>query len=265
MVIIWMVLIYLLAIMPRIIGRPEVFPFTDRLYAHRGLHDNKGDAPENSLRAFKKAVDAGFGIELDIQLTKDRIPVVFHDGTLKRMCGMEGNVCEYTYEELQQFRLGESKQRIPTLEEVLKLVDGRVPLIVEFKMEGTDCTLCPVADAILRNYKGAYCIESFNPLCLLWYRRHNKRVMRGQLSQDFSQDKNYKGPLYFLLKYLLFNCWSKPDFIAYDCHAKANISLKICKYLYGSLTVAWTIRSQEELERYQKHYNLFIFDNFFPK
>jgi len=265
MVIICIVLFYLLAIMPRIIGRPDVSLFQNRFYAHRGLHDNGSDAPENSLRAFEKAVEGNFGIELDIQLTKDKIPVVFHDVTLARMCGKEGKISEYTYEELQQLRLEQSDQRIPTLEEVLELVDGKVPLIVEFKMEGTDCSLCPIADVLLRNYKGSYCIESFNPLCLFWYRRHNKGVMRGQLSQDYSKDKKYKGLLYVLLKYLLFNCWAKPDFIAYDCHASGNISLKICKYLYKCLTVAWTIESPEELEKCKKIYHLFIFGNFVPK
>lgn len=268
-VLIWgvggMTLLYLLAIMPRMMERPDKSPFANRLYAHRGLYDNNGDAPENSLRAFEKAVAGGYGIELDIRLTKDKIPVVFHDATLERMCGREGKVCEYTYGELQQFVLGNSDQRIPTLKEVLKVVDGKVPLIVEFKMDGMDCSLCPIGDALLRNYRGAYCIESFNPLCLLWYRRHNKEVMRGQLSQDYSKDKNYKGPLYFLLKYLLFNGWGKPDFIAYDCHALGNISLKICKNLYKCLTVAWTIKSQEELEMHKKEHDLCIFDNFIPK
>jgi len=263
--IIGIVLLYVLAIMPRIWGRPDRSPFTNRLYAHRGLHDNVGDAPENSLRAFGKAVEADWGIELDIQLTKDKIPVVFHDATLERMCGIEGKICEYTYEELQQFPLGVSDQRIPKLEEVLRLVDGQVPLIVEFKMEGTDCSLCPMADALLKNYKGAYCIESFNPLCLLWYRRHNKGVMRGQLSQNFSKDKRYRRLFYFVLKYLLFNFCTKPDFIAYDCHAQKNLSLIICKNIYRSLTVAWTIKSEQELAEAGNHFDLFIFEGFVPE
>ena len=97
--------LYLLMIMPRMTGKPDTVPFKEWLYAHRGLHDNASDAPENSMRAFQKAVDAGYGIELDIQMTKDHVPVVFHDFTLKRICGAEGKVSDYTYEELQQFRL----------------------------------------------------------------------------------------------------------------------------------------------------------------
>ncbi len=97
-------------------------------------------------------MDAGFGIELDIQLTKDKIPVVFHDFTLKRVCGAEGKVSDYTYEELRSFTLCESKEHIPLFEEVLGLVSGKVPLIVELKIESADLTLCSVADKLLGAY-----------------------------------------------------------------------------------------------------------------
>ena len=100
-VLVVLAVLYFLMIMPRMLHKPDTAPFKEWLYAHRGLHDNATEAPENSMAAFRKAVDAGFGIELDIQLTKDRIPVVFHDFTLKRVCGGEGKICDYTYEELQ--------------------------------------------------------------------------------------------------------------------------------------------------------------------
>ena len=118
-IVIVLVVLYFLMIMPRILHKPDTSYFCNWRYAHRGLHDNQSEAPENSLAAFRKAVEAGFGIELDIQLSKDRIPVVFHDFTLKRVCGAPGKVCDYTYEELQKFSLCGSGQKIPTLEEVL--------------------------------------------------------------------------------------------------------------------------------------------------
>ena len=94
--------VYLWAILPRMTARPDRSPLlAQRCYAHRGLHDNATDAPENSMAAFRKAVEAGYGIELDVQLSKDRIPVVFHDETLRRVCGVEGKVRDYTFEELQ--------------------------------------------------------------------------------------------------------------------------------------------------------------------
>ena len=149
---VWLALmiLYMLAIMPRMLGRADRKPFMGVLYAHRGLHDNRTDAPENSLKAFAKAVEAGYGIEMDIQLTKDGVPVVFHDFTLQRMCGTDGKVCDYTYEELQAFHLCESTERIPKFADVLALVDGKVPLIVELKIEGGDTGVCPVADELLR-------------------------------------------------------------------------------------------------------------------
>ena len=169
--------LYFLAIMPRLSHRSERIKFTDVYYAHRGLHDNASEAPENSLAAFVRAVKAGYGIEMDIQLSKDRIPVVFHDFTLKRVCGKEGKVCDYTYQELKEFKLYNSGETIPRFEDVLKAVGGRVPLIVELKVEWMDISVCPLADALLQDYRGLYCIESFNPLAILWYRRYRNDVV----------------------------------------------------------------------------------------
>ena len=195
--------LYLLMIMPRVAGKPDTAPFTRWLYAHRGLHDNRSDAPENSLRAFQKAVEAGFGIEMDIQMTKDHVPVVFHDFTLKRICNADGKIADYTFEELQQFHLCDSDQKIPKFEDVLKLVDGKVPLIVELKIEALDTSICPAGDKLLSAYKGMYCIESFNPLGVFWYRRHRKEIVRGQLSDAFLREGEYRGVLYFLLQNLV--------------------------------------------------------------
>lgn len=257
--------LYLLMIMPRMVGRPDAAPFRKWLYAHRGLHDNESDAPENSIRAFQKAVEAGFGIEMDVQMTKDGIPVVFHDYTLKRICNAEGKVCQYTYEELQQMSLCNTDQKIPRFEDVLKLVDGRVPLIVELKIEATDTSVCPAADKLLSEYKGMYCIESFNPLGVLWYRRNRKQVVRGQLADAFYQEGEYWGPLYFLLQNLLFNWLGKPDFIAFNHKYPRLLSRSLCRGLYRSTAAAWTIKSQAELDEAVKHFDIYIFDSFLPE
>lgn len=257
--------LYLLMIMPHMGQRPETAFFKNWLYAHRGLHDNASDMPENSMAAFARAIDAGFGIEMDIQLSRDGIPVVFHDSNLKRACGVEGRVKDYSYEELRQFSLFGSGEGIPKFEEALELVDGRVPLIVEFKIASGNLALCPIADQILRRYKGAYCIESFNPLGLWWYRRHHREVVRGQLSDAFLREGTYRGPLCFVLQNLLANFISKPDFVAYD-HKYPNIlSRKLCRGLYRNMAAAWTIRSQEELDAARRYFDIFIFDSFLPK
>ncbi len=256
--------LYLLMIMPRMLHRAYKAPFTGVLYAHRGLHDNTSDAPENSMAAFRKAAEGGYGIEFDVQLSKDKVPVVFHDYTLKRMCGAEGKVCDYTYEELEKFYLCGSKERIPRLEEVLKLIEGRVPLIIEYKIELLDDSVCSVSDEILLNYKGAYCIESFNPLGLLWYRKNRPAVMRGQLADAFYTRKEYTGALNLALQNLLFNFLTKPDFIAYNHKEAKRLSRQLCRKLYRNTAVAWTIKSEEELSEARKEFDLFIFEGFVP-
>ncbi len=258
-------IVYLVAIMPRMRGKPDKSVLDGVYYAHRGLHDNSTDAPENSMRAFKKAVDEGYGIELDIQLSKDNVPVVFHDFTLQRICGVNGRVSDYTFEELQEFSLCGTDQKIPRFTDFLNLVNGQVPLIVEFKIENRDLSLCPIADEILCSYPGTYCMESFNPFGVRWYRKHRPDVIRGQLSEAFMWGDEYRGILYFALHNLLFNFLTKPDFIAYNCKHKKALSRNLCKRLYHNTAVAWTVKSQSELEAIRKDFDLFIFDSFVPK
>ena len=279
--------LYLLMIRPRVKGRPDRKPFLKVLYAHRGLHDNKSDAPENTMAAFKKAVDAGFGIECDVQLTKDGIPVIFHDFTLARCArypegeipkdavvnadgtlGVKGKVIDYTYEELLRFHILESDERIPRFKDFLKLVDGKVPIIVELKIEFKDLSVCPKVDLLLKGYKGLYCVESFNPLGVYWYRINRPNVLRGQLSDEFHKDspEEFKGILYFVLTKLLFNFVTKPDFIAFNRKYPDSISLVLCRKLFGCTTAAWTIKSQEQLrEAKAKKFDIFIFDSFMPE
>ncbi len=255
---------YFLAIMPRLGRKKEKEKLLNVHYAHRGLHDNSGDAPENSMAAFQKAVKAGYGIELDVQLTKDKVPVVFHDFTLERVCGKEGKVYDYTWEELKEFKLFESGETIPKFADVLSLVKGKVPLIVELKVEWMELYVCTEADALLRKYEGVYCIESFNPLALMWYRRYHNDVIRGQLADGFTRTGEFKGLLYVVLQNLLLNGMTKPDFVAYNHKYAGNLSRRLCRRLYGNLAVAWTIKSQEEMEKAKPQFDLFIFESFLP-
>lgn len=261
--------LFFLAIMPRMGHRKARKAFKGVYYAHRGLFDNDGDAPENSLKAFERAAKAGYGMEMDVQVTKDGVPVVFHDFTLERMCGKEGKVCDYTWQELKDFTLAKSRETIPLFADVLKAVGGRVPLIVEIKVEWMDLSVCPAADELLRSYQGLYCIESFNPLVLLWYRRNHREIVRGQLSDGFVKASRLKESWHllvqnFLLQNLLFNWLTKPDFVAYNHKYEEVLARRLCKNLYGNMAVAWTIKSQEELERAKSKFDLFIFDSFLP-
>ncbi len=257
---------YPILILPHMIRRPDYAPFDNHLYAHRGLHNNKGYAPENSLKAFRLATEAGYGIELDIRLSKDKIPVVFHDDTLRRICGSEGRVEDYTCKELKRFVLCHSKETIPTLKEALDEVNGKVPIIIEYKIKGGDLSLCEEAEKILATYPGPYCMESFNPLALRWFKKNNKAIVRGQLSTDFLKEKN-KGNriMYWLLSRLLFNRIGKPDFIAYQYKYPHKASLAIVRDLYNLPTAAWTITNQEDLEESKRYFRYIIFDSFIPK
>lgn len=256
--------LYLLAIRPRLGRRKQFAPFRGVYYAHRGLYDNASGAPENSLPAFKKAVKAGYGIEVDVQLTKDGVPVAFHDFTLERACGQPGRLCEYTYEELQKFSLFQSGEKIPPLKEVLKLAGGKTPLIVELKVEWMDLAVCACADRLLREYKGPYCVQSFHPLVLTWYRRYHNDVLRGQLSDGFLKTGEFKGAGCFVMQNLLLNWVTKPDFISYHYKFADNLSLKLCRRLYKAVTAAWTIQSREELAAARKEFDLILFDSFVP-
>lgn len=150
-------------------GQPGWDKLLDWRYAHRGLHDNNGGVPENSLAAFRLAAENGFGAELDVHLTADGQLAVIHDSDLQRVCGQEGKVEELTYEALSQYRLLGTEERIPLLSEVLSLFAGVAPLIVELKpIRGNEPELAEKTCALLDTFPDlSYCLESFDPYAVL--------------------------------------------------------------------------------------------------
>jgi glycerophosphoryl diester phosphodiesterase len=253
---------YLFAVMPRCRRRAE--KIRGNYYAHRGLHNKKTGTMENTMEAFSKAVEAGYGIELDVQLTRDEVPVVFHDFDLKRACGAEGKLRDYTFEELQSFPLFGTKSRIPRFCDVLKLVDGKVPLLVEIKCEDFRTGVCEKTDELLKDYDGEYVIESFHPLVLLWYRIHRPKICRGQLSMNFQRQEGTLNLAHYLVRHLLLNFVGRPDFIAYDRRDAGSVSRKICRRCFGAPCAAWTVKSKRQLEKSKKQFDAFIFEGFFP-
>lgn len=251
-------IIYFVLIAPRIFNRPDMSRITagGALYAHRGLHGGK--VKENTAQALSDAVKHGFGIEFDIRLSSDNIPVVIHDENLLRVFGIDSEVASLNADELKN-------SGVPTLEEVLGIINGSVPFIAEIKADTNDISVCGYAQQILDGYKGIYCIQSFNPLVLLWYRKHRPRIIRGQLSSNFKRDGKRGNPvLNFALRHLLFNFMASPDFIAYNHNYASALSLNICRKLFGIPTAAWTIRSRHELDASRKSNEIFIFENFMP-
>lgn len=258
-----LLVLYLFLIMPRAIERADM-ELLRCDYAHRGLWSK--DAPENSLKAFALAVDAGFGMEFDIQLTKDKRVVVFHDATLERMCGVKAKVSELTLAELRELRLKGSDETIPTLVEVLRLVDGRVPLLIELKGESRDTSLCPRTARILDNYAGPFCIESFNPMLLSWFKSYRPRYARGQLVTDLVKGKREGSKvLNFALTNLFLNFLSRPDFIAIDKKCQNNIAFKICAGIFRAPAFVWTVNEKNEFIDAHRSAKFTIFERIRPR
>ena len=173
--------LFLLA--PGTSSRRQREPFMGTNVAHRGLHSRDKSVPENSLEAFRLAAEAGYGIELDVQFSKDKQVVVFHDDTLDRVCGVHARVDELTYDELKELRLCGSDQTIPLFTEVLGVIRGRSPIICELKNGRNNRELCEKTYEIISGYRGDICVESFNPMIVAWFRFHAKDLLRGQLAQ----------------------------------------------------------------------------------
>lgn len=260
------IITYLFLIMPNLTHSDRLSPLTNCLFAHRGLFDNTCYIPENSLSSFQKAIDYGYGIELDVQLTKDNIPVVFHDYTLERVCGENRSVSQLIYEELSSYYLFNSSEHIPTLTEALQLINGQVPLMIEIKANVNYKEICRQIANVLKSYRGYYCIISFNPFVLEWFKQAMPSVIRGQLSTDFFKDRISGTPtVKFMLTHLLLNCISRPDFISYNCKYISNPSLNICRSLFDIPIVLWTVRSEDQYAEISEHYNVIVFDSFIPE
>ena len=214
--------------------------YMHRNYAHRGLHTPDRSVPENSAAAFVRARKHGYGFELDIQFSADGQVVVFHDDTLERVTGHTGRVDAYTWEELRKMRLCGTDQTIPLFSDILKITEGGGPLIVEIKNGPRNAALCRATLELLKNYHGVYCIESFNPFIVNWFRKNAPEIVRGQLSAPYVEMKKGVGnPLIaFLLSRCFFSFLNKPDFIAYQIGKRPRRILRMRKK--GVMLFAWT-------------------------
>lgn len=235
-------------------------------YAHRGLHNSGQGVPENSLKAFRLAADHGFGAELDVHLTLDGRLAVIHDDSLLRTAGADVKASELTAEELALFRLEDTDEPIPLLEEVLPIFEGKAPLIVELKVENNAAELAKAACELLDRFSVDYCIESFHPQAVLWLRENRPDVCRGQLSQNFFAGKStgLSPSADFVMTHLLTSFLTVPDFIAYDHRHRGNLSLKLARLVWRVQEVSWTIRTPEDMARCEKDGCLSIFENFIP-
>ena len=231
-------------------------------FAHRGLHDLKNGIPENSLAAFKAASEKGYGAEMDVQLSKDGQVVVFHDDTLERVCGVKGSVADYDYNDLHKMSLCGTGETISLFTDVLKTFyrPGCGPLLVELKTGKRNRELCEKTRALLKGYPGVFCIESFNPFIVLWFKKNAPEIFRGQLAEG---PGGYPKTIPRFVAHLLSYCWmnflNRPDFIAYEICQRPKRILKLREK--GLLLFAWTSRKPGENEADN---DAVIFENYRP-
>lgn len=239
-------------------------------YAHRGLHAE--GIPENSLTAFAKARELGFGVELDVHLTLDGELVVIHDSSLGRVCGRSGVVEQLTLAELGECRLMGTDEGVPTLDEVLRLFDASgdttspaPPVIVELKTaDGNAALLAERTMACVDRYDLSFCVESFDPRALGWLRAHRPDVLRGQLVRSFLGDKDLGLARRLGATALLGNVTARPDFIACRFRDRGLPAVRLACGRLGAHLVTWTIHSEREMLESEAEGAPVIFEGFIP-
>lgn len=245
-------------------GHPGLEALRAWRYAHRGLHT--AGVPENSMAAFRRALEGGYGMELDIHLLKDGTLAVLHDHSLRRTAGADVMIEDLTAADLQNYRLEGTEETIPLLSQVLHLVDGKAPLIVELKSTASNsAALCQAATDLLAGYRGAYCIESFDPRCVHWLKKHRPSLIRGQLAENFFRTGGSMNPVFkALMSWQLTHFLTMPDFVAFKYSDRKNLGTFLSRRLWGSQGVSWTLRSRQELDTAEKEGWIPIFEGFTP-
>lgn len=254
LVVIFLIIIYLIKPNKRRISKLPV-----QLFAHRGLHGES--VPENTLAAFRKAYERKLGVELDVRFTQDKKVVVFHDDTLKRLCGQDIKVNELTYDELQKYNIAGTSEKIPLLSDVLKVLDG-MPVICEIKSNNEEPVeeLCSAVVNEIAGYKGFICVESFNPFVVKWLRTNRPEIIRGQLSMNFFRENNGLSFIQAIAMSNLFvNFLSRPDFIAYR-YKDNSLGYFLCRHLFKPLCVPWTVKGEKNIKESTAVYSSIIFE-----
>ena len=267
-ILIILLLVYAELIRPNLPKR-DITPLMGRDYAHRGYWNTNDpgeeNRPENSLAGFRAAVEKDYGIELDVHLTKDGHLVVHHDDSLKRLTGVDIRIADSTLEEIRACKLPNGEP-VPTYDEVLDTVAGRIPMIVEVKVENRNhAALAKAVYERMQRYDGPWCMESFDPRAVKWFRMNAPEIIRGQLAFDSAgKGKNFKEwtrNLY--IASMLQNFLARPDFIAFSASSVKWHSLPIhLLRLMKPWFVAWTVRSQADMDKWRKQWDLQIFEKF---
>ena len=223
-------------------------PLLNTLIAHRGIHNEyiKG----NSLLAIELAIMKKYPAEFDITLTKDNVVILCHDNFIK--CGNKSYVIskhDYSY-------IKNICQKVVTFDEVLKLVSGKIPLLIELKPYTKGNKLEKECVKLLDSYKGYFAIQSFSPFIIYWFKKNRPNYLRGQL---LTNTYNYNFIVNSIYKYMLFNKFTNPDFICYNIKGLPNKQIK--KARISKPIIGWTIKKESQIKKYDKYCDNFICDN----
>ncbi len=233
---------------------------TNQKIAHRGLHDK--DCPENTLSAFGKAIEHNYAVEIDIQMTKDGQLVVFHDYDLERLTGLKGDITLVDYDYIKDATVCNSQEKIPTFEEFLHFIDGKIPVLIEIKHHKKVGVVEGKIAELLRQYKGQFAVQSFNPFIVKWFKHHAPEFIRGQLASDLKDDIAAQWQKNFI-RYLCMTKINGSQFISYDV---SDIKRKqILRKKKKMPIIMWTVRSEQDLEDTKGYYDNYIFEGFLPK
>jgi glycerophosphoryl diester phosphodiesterase len=237
-----------------------------RPIAHRGLHDSANGRIENTMAAFTAAVEAGYAIECDLQLSGDGEAMVFHDYTLERLTMAEGAVSEHTCAEIKAVALRRSTDTIPTLGELLEGVNGRVPLVIELKSRWNgDTRLARRALDLLRDYRGPFGLMSFDPDLVEAIRACSPATPRGIVADRVADRSWGRLPLArrLELRHLLHLEQSAPHFVSFDAGGLPWPPVQKLRQA-GLPVISWTVRSDAEASAVRRYCDQITFEGFRP-
>ena len=239
------------AIKPRTKGKPDMTVFSAYDYANGGIHDFCRGLPDNTLPAYDKAMKHGYGVVMDVRITRDGTPVVFTDNNLWRLASIEGSVEEKSYDEIKEITLVDTDSKIPTLKEALDLIDGQIPVVLNLKsVNNNSVELCEACAVITDQYEGIVAVESIDYRCVSWFRRYRPAIIRGQM---FEKTVDFGNSLFTFMKMLannmlLTNYFSRPDFISTHMVDRKSISLRFCRFLYHVPVMNWNVSTMKQYE-----------------
>jgi len=229
---------------------------TKRPIAHRGLHDLNKKVWENTLTAASRAVAKNFAIECDVHLSSDRVPIVIHDDDLKRLTGEDGFVWQRTAAELRELRVGGTKDHVPLLSELLGLVRGKVPLVVELKgTPGHDDGLVEAVAAQLKDYKGKVAIMSFDHWLIRDFRTYMPEIPAGLTA--YGKETKLIEAHFSMLAHGL-------DFTSYAAGDLPNPFVSFARERLKMPIITWTIRDKPAIDLTFKYADQMTFEGFDP-